>query len=357
MEKGQATGSLPSSQQADPKQKKRVMRALVLWTILFYASIVSVIVLSGLGFVYSAKWMLWHTVNIMNGLLILVVPCFVLLAGLVLGNKWIVQNVLAHRTDIFKKAFTRVGFQRYFDVGAYTYKRNLAQLIRCSGVCCRDWGKMRVNDQVTGVRKGLRFLLLDLCLKGGFKTLFQGQMFVVELPKYINWRSFDIQTEIVNQTHDFDSTAAMQNTLFKEEFVFSYPEQNAGILNVLSQYGFENNEKSEKTRLLPGNTYTPDELLSDDFARFLVSLREQYSGIFLHVQRNYLFIAFGSVENDGEDLFEPMRFDIFRQYEKIEQRVFDQVKTCVDVLDGLIDATHMVPDRVETVLEMRPAAL
>ena len=95
MKNGQANGPLPSSQQADPKQRKRVMRALVLWTILFYLSIVLVIALSGLGFMYSAKWMVWHTVNIMNGLLILVVPCFVLLAGLVLGNKWIVQNVLA----------------------------------------------------------------------------------------------------------------------------------------------------------------------------------------------------------------------------------------------------------------------
>ena len=56
-----------------------------------------------------------------------------------------------------------------------------------------------------------------------------------------------------------------------------------------------------------------------------------------------------------EDLFEPERLDIFRSYDKIESRGKDQVKQCVTVLDRLICATHMVADRVETVLDMKAA--
>ena len=348
--KKQKSVTIPkTSKNLTPKEKARVKRSIVMWTCAIHLSHVLVIVLSLVLFMASARWMLHHAIELMNGLLVLVVPLCVLLLSLVLGHRLIVLNVIAHRTNIFKNAFTRVAFQHYFDIGAYEYKLNLAPLIRCAGVCCRDWGKMRVNDQVTGEYKGLRFLLLVLCLIGGFKKLFQGQLYVIELPKYLNWRSFDIQTEIVNMTHDFDETAAMKNEFFREEFVLSYPEQKAGMLNVLSQYGFENADEARVAK------YSPDELLNDDFAACLVSLREQYSGIFLHAQRNYLFVATGSVENDGEDLFEPERLDIFRSYDKIESRVKDQVKQCVTVLDRVICATHMVADRVETVLDMKAA--
>ena len=332
-----------------PKEKARVKRSIIIWTCAIHVSHVCVIVLSVVLFLMSAGWMLHHAVEMLNGILVLVVPLCVLLLSLVLGHRLVVMNVTAHRTNIFKNAFTRVAFQHYFDIGAYEYKLNLAPLIRCAGVCCRDWGKMRVNDQVTGEYKGLRFLLLDLCLIGGFKKLFQGQLYVIELPKHLNWRSFDIQTEIVNITHDFDGTDAMRNDLFKEEFVLSYPEQKAGMLSVLSQYGFENADDA----LVP--KYTPDELLNDEFAECLVGLRDLYSGIFLHAQKNYLFVATGSVENAGEDLFEPERLDIFRSYDRIEARVKEQVKRCVDVLDRVICATHMVADRVETVLDMKAA--
>ncbi len=337
------------SKELTPKEKARVKRSIIAWTCAIHVSHVCVIVLSMVLFMMSARWMLHHAVEMMNGILVLLVPLCVLLLTLGLGHRLIVLNVIAHRTSIFKNAFTRVAFQHYFDIGAYEYKLNLAPLIRCAGVCCRDWGKMRVNDQVTGEYKGLRFLLLDLCLIGGFKKLFQGQLFVIELPKHLNWRSFDIQTEIVNITHDFDGTDAMRNELFREEFVLSYPEQKAGMLNVLSQFGFED----EGDAVVP--KYTPDELLNDEFAECLVGLRDQYSGIFLHAQRNYLFVATGSVDNDGEDLFEPERFDIFRNYDRIEARVKEQVKQCVHVLDRVISATHMVADRVETVLDMTAA--
>lgn len=342
-----------TSLQVDEKHKARVRRALVGWTCLLYVMYVVNIAFALLIFMLSAHWMVKHALNLFNGIPVLLVPLAILIGSLMFGHRFVVSKISRHRTNIFKTAFTRVAFQQYFEIMGHEIRANLSPLIRCSGVCCRDWGKMRVNDQVTGFHKGLRFLLLDLCLTGGFRTLFQGQLFIIELPKSVNWRSFDIQTEIVNVTHDFESTAAMQNELFREEFVFSYPEQKAGMLNVLRQYGFDVSDAPDVRG--PGAVYTPDELLNDDFASCLVSLRARYSGIFVHVQRNYLFVAVGGVDNDGEDLFEPGRLDIFRSYDRIECRVRGQVAMCADVLDKVICATHMVPDRVETVLEMDAA--
>ena len=285
---------------------------------------------------------------------IIFVPTFVFSILCFFISQAITRRLTARRALLFKKKFTESAFKTILQSEVYEQKSDFTSLIRTSGAICRDWRTAYVNDYAVGTRRNQRFLMLDITLSGGFKTLFQGQLYIIELPRTLLGRSFEIQTEIINQTHDFDTCDAMKNARFKDEFVISYPRDKYRdkytVYNILNDYGFSG--QNDPDQISPEDKFSPYQLLNSDFAHCLTELREYHSGIFVHINKNYLLITLGGIENDHDNYFEPHLLDIFRTEEAIIKRVTDEVRTCTTELDMILDATHLNPERTATVMDI-----
>lgn len=323
--------------------------SLVFWTIMKIVVRLTVLIAIIVLFLCSAMITMRHGQQYV-WLPIIFIPTFIFATLCFFISQAITRRITARRALIFKKKFTESAFKTILQSELYEQKSDFTSLIRTSGTICRDWRAAYVNDYAAGTRRDQRFLMLDITLSGGFKTLFQGQLYIIELPRTLLGRSFEIQTEIINQTHDFDTCDAMKDAKFKDEFVFSYPKDKYSVYNVLKNYGFSGQDDPDQ--ISPEDRFSPYQILNSDFAHCLTELRDHHSGIFVHINKNYLLIALGGIENDHEDHFEPHLLDIFRTEEAITKRVNEEVRTCTTELDMILDATHLNPERTATVMDI-----
>ncbi len=323
----------------------RVKLSLILWSLVMLLVQLLIIVVIFLV-MHCSAWIILTYGAEHSWLPVILIPAVVFVILCVLLGHSVIRILVAKRAVVFKNRFTKDAFVNILHSDVYAQKADFTSLIRSSCAICRDWRTAYVNDYAAGSRREQRFLLLDITLSGGLKTLFQGQLYVLELPKMLLGRPFDIMTEIVSVTHDFDATDAMQDPVFHDEFVIAYSKDKYAMYDVLRNYGFAGGEEDVDA---PGPSFTAGQLLSNDFANCFTQLREEYSGIFIQVSKKYMLIALGGVENDGADFFEPRFFDLFRSAESIQKRVNAEVTRCSEVLDKIIDASHLMPERTVTV--------
>ena len=328
----------------------RVKVSLILWTLIMF--IVQFLMMTAIVALLLGSLMVTLKLGDQYAWMpVIFIPAFIFSILCFFVNHSITRRLFAKRAFVFKKKFTEGAFKSILQSEIYEQKSDFSSLIRTSGAICRDWRTAYINDYAAGTRRNQRFLMLDITLSGGFKTLFQGQLYIIELPKVLLGRPFEIQTEIINQTHDFDTCDAMKDPKFKDEFIFSYPRDKYSVYSVLKNYGFSGEDDSEQAVIQ--EHFSPYQLLNSDFAHCLTELREHHSGIFVHVNKNYLLITLGGVENDGKDYFEPHLLDIFRKEEAMRERVNQEVQSCTDELDMILDATHLLASRTTTVTDIR----
>jgi len=337
------TNNLPPS---EPQYSLlRVKVSLILWSLLMmFVQLVIVFVI--LALINCSAWIILTYGEKYSWLPIILIPTIVFIIICIFVNHSLMRILMAKRAVVFKNRFTKDAFTSILKSDVYEQKTDFTSLIRSSSTICRDWRSAYVNDYAAGTRRDQRFLVLDITLSGGLKTLFQGNLYVLELPRVLMGRPFEIMTEIINVTHDFDTTDAMNDPVFRDEFVIAYSKDKYAMYDILRHYGFAGGDEDDRT---PTKAFTAAQLLSSDFASCFTSLREEYSGIFIQVSKNYMLVAVGGVENDGADCFEPRFFDLFRSADAIQSRVNAEVTQCSDILDKIMDASHLMPERTQTV--------